>query len=249
MNSTLKRSKQFGLLVVAALTCVVATSLVGCVSRRQYAINESILISERRQLEDEIYRVQFELRDALEENEQLRARLEENEGDSARTGKSRKSSSRAQKTTAPAYERPQTTDEKMFPGGDALRANTSSHNDRYPEYPTLDMNEISKLPDFALVPKQSDETRANAKPAAPQARQAAYDQPRRRPGGVSQVSYEDAEEECLDEEEYGETEDAEDERVDEAAEYDEDLEEEPLESHDDDEEPEEEENEWAPTPE
>ncbi len=54
------------------VVALAAFSCVGCVGRKQYAINEAILISERRQLEDEIYRLQFELRDALEENERLR---------------------------------------------------------------------------------------------------------------------------------------------------------------------------------
>lgn len=56
--------------VVAALILI---SVAGCAGRKQYQINEAILISERRQLEDELYRLQFELRDALEENERLRA--------------------------------------------------------------------------------------------------------------------------------------------------------------------------------
>lgn len=71
-HSTLDRSRR---LAVVALLIVSAASLVGCVSRKQYAINESILIGERRQLEDEIYRVQFQLRDALVENQQLREKL------------------------------------------------------------------------------------------------------------------------------------------------------------------------------
>ncbi len=65
-HSTLDRARR---LAVVALLIVSAASLVGCVSRKQYAINESILIGERRQLEDEIYRVQFQLRDALVENQ------------------------------------------------------------------------------------------------------------------------------------------------------------------------------------
>ena len=70
-KGVLNRSRLRGALVVvlAGLSCV------GCVGRKQYAINEAILISERRQLEDEIYRLQFELRDALEENERLRQEL------------------------------------------------------------------------------------------------------------------------------------------------------------------------------
>ena len=67
-NVALNRSWLRGALIVA----LAGLSCVGCVGRKQYAINEAILISERRQLEDEIYRLQFELRDALEENERLR---------------------------------------------------------------------------------------------------------------------------------------------------------------------------------
>jgi hypothetical protein len=66
-----KRARRRAALSVA----LAALCVVGCVGRKQYAINEAILISERRQLEDEIYRLQFELRDALEENERLRQEL------------------------------------------------------------------------------------------------------------------------------------------------------------------------------
>lgn len=67
-NVVSNRSRLRGALIVA----LAGLACVGCVGRKQYAINEAILISERRQLEDEIYRLQFELRDALEENERLR---------------------------------------------------------------------------------------------------------------------------------------------------------------------------------
>ena len=70
-NGESKRLRWQGALSVA----LAALCVVGCVGRKQYAINEAILISERRQLEDEIYRLQFELRDALEENERLRREL------------------------------------------------------------------------------------------------------------------------------------------------------------------------------
>jgi len=70
-NVVSKRSRFRGALIVA----LAGLACVGCVGRKQYAINEAILISERRQLEDEIYRLQFELRDALEENERLRQEL------------------------------------------------------------------------------------------------------------------------------------------------------------------------------
>ncbi len=70
-NGESKRLRRRAALSVA----LAALCVVGCVGRKQYAINEAILISERRQLEDEIYRLQFELRDALEENERLRQEL------------------------------------------------------------------------------------------------------------------------------------------------------------------------------
>lgn len=70
-NVVSNRSRLRGALIVA----LAGLACVGCVGRKQYAINEAILISERRQLEDEIYRLQFELRDALEENERLRQEL------------------------------------------------------------------------------------------------------------------------------------------------------------------------------
>ena len=240
MNSTLQRSNRHRLLLAVALTCVVATALGGCTSRRQYAINESILISERRQLENEIYRVQFELRDALEENEQLRAKLEEEGGDSATTSKKRRASARSQNTESPVNERPQTTDESMFPGGDALRANTNSYNDRYPEYPTLDMNEISKLPDFAVVPDQRAPKQNGGASNASKVRQAAYAQPQGPSNAASQVSYEDvATDEYEEEEEYDESADDEDDPGVEDSEYEEEMEEEDLETV-------EEEGEWSP---
>ncbi len=73
MNAKIFRKRSRTL--VAALILI---SVAGCVGRKQYQINEAILISERRQLEDELYRLQFELRDALEENERLRAAAGEN---------------------------------------------------------------------------------------------------------------------------------------------------------------------------
>ncbi len=78
-NDESKRLRWRGALSVA----LVAFCVVGCVGRKQYAINEAILISERRQLEDEIYRLQFELRDALEENDRLRQELGGGEAENA----------------------------------------------------------------------------------------------------------------------------------------------------------------------
>ena len=84
-NVVAKRSRLRGALIVA----LAALCGVGCVGRKQYAINEAILISERRQLEDEIYRLQFELRDALEENERLRQELGGGEAENANVPTSR----------------------------------------------------------------------------------------------------------------------------------------------------------------
>ena len=73
----------------ALIVALAGLACVGCVGRKQYAINEAILISERRQLEDEIYRLQFELRDALEENERLRQELGGDEAENANVPTSR----------------------------------------------------------------------------------------------------------------------------------------------------------------
>ncbi|MBQ9799554.1 MAG: hypothetical protein IJO40_06395 [Thermoguttaceae bacterium] len=103
-NGVSKRlRRQVALSVALAALCV-----VGCVGRKQYAINEAILISERRQLEDEIYRLQFELRDALEENERLRQEL----GGDAATG----ANSPASRTRARAN-----SNDAFFPGLDATQ--------------------------------------------------------------------------------------------------------------------------------
>jgi hypothetical protein len=100
LNGESKRLRWQGALSVA----LAALCVVGCVGRKQYAINEAILISERRQLEDEIYRLQFELRDALEENERLRQEL----GGDAPAGANR-SAPRAR------------TNDAFFPGLDAAQ--------------------------------------------------------------------------------------------------------------------------------
>lgn len=105
-NVVLNRSRLRGALVVA----LAGLSCVGCVGRKQYAINEAILISERRQLEDEIYRLQFELRDALEENERLRQELG---GDAASAGAK----------TAPRAK----TNDAFFPGLDATQTRRSTN--------------------------------------------------------------------------------------------------------------------------
>ena len=198
MNSIFSR-RRYGVLIAAALLCAVAA--VGCTTQRQYKINEAILIGERRQLEDEIYNLQFELRDALAENERLSARLDaETNGDSTK----KRTSNRARNAAkSPNFEKPKTsTDESIYPGGELLRTEPSSNDfgGRYPEYPTLDMNEVSKLPDFVAVPDRKRAPNADAAPST--ASQAGYQTPRR-PSGVSQVSYREApEEDILDEEEF-----------------------------------------------
>lgn len=244
MNSIFSR-RRYGVLIAATLLCVVAT--VGCTTQRQYKINEAILIGERRQLEDEIYNLQFELRDALAENERLSAKLDaESKGDSSRNGGANRGRNA---TRSPNFEKPKTsTDESIYPGGDLLRTEPSSNNygNRYPEYPTLDMNEVSKLPDFVAVPDRKRDPNA----AAPStARQAGYQTPRR-PSGVSQVSYREApREETLDEEEYDPSEiDEEDADYAEDEEYDE--EDSPRYDYDyEDEFPEDANDGWSPLPE
>ena len=84
-NVVANRARFRGALIVA----LAGLACVGCVGRKQYAINEAILISERRQLEDEIYRLQFELRDALEENERMRQELGGDEAENANVPTSR----------------------------------------------------------------------------------------------------------------------------------------------------------------
>lgn len=98
-----RRFKSAFVVALAALSCV------GCVGRKQYAINEAILVSERRQLEDEIYRLQFELRDALAENERLRREVG---GDAASVPESRERANAAGTTDA------------FFPGLDASQTRT-----------------------------------------------------------------------------------------------------------------------------
>ena len=247
MNSTISRRSRRGVLVVAALLCVAAVA--GCTTQRQYKINEAILIGERRQLEDEIYNLQFELRDALAENERLSARLDaESKGESPK----KSGANRARKaTTAPVYEKPRTsTDENIYPGGDLLRTQPSSNDfsGRYPEYPTLDMNEVSKLPDFAAVPERK--TDADPKGATSGASQAVY-QTSRRSSGVSQASYQQAPSAALlDEEEYDPSElDEEDGEYVEEEDYDEE-EDSPSYDYDyEDELPDDAAVEWSPLPE
>lgn len=139
-NVVANRSRLRGALIVAlaGLTCV------GCVGRKQYAINEAILISERRQLEDEIYRLQFELRDALEENERLRQELG---GADAATG----ANSPTSRTRARAN-----ANDAFFPGLDAaqipLRTTGGAKN---AETAPATGEAVETLPDYVPIPVTS----------------------------------------------------------------------------------------------
>ncbi len=137
-------------LTVAALSL----SALGCTSRKQYAINEAILISERRQLEDEIYRTKFELRDALRENEQLRELLEKENPEA-----SKKAQKQPTKSNRPS-------NDELFPGGDALRVDQSQTAPAYQSPADPDVYDASpsrggsKLPDFAPAPAYNRMTQA-----------------------------------------------------------------------------------------
>ncbi len=145
---------------VVALACL---SAIGCTSRKQYAINEAILIGERRQLEDEIYRAKFELRDALRENEQLRREL---------SGKQDSTSSIPQ------------TSSSRYSGVDAFQTNgtrvapsygNALDPDRYDSSPTQN---AETLPDFVPRPTSSQKlTRSNATKANAQRNQVARNNP------------------------------------------------------------------------
>lgn len=133
--------------MVAAL----ALSSLGCTTRKQYAINEAILISERRQLEDEIYRTKFELRDALRENEILHEALEKENPEAAKDAikRSAKRPAASQNNAANSGE--------MFPDGDALRVDPSKTAPAYQRQADPDAYDASpsrgsaSLPDFAPI--------------------------------------------------------------------------------------------------
>jgi hypothetical protein len=164
----------------AACTIVglAALCVLGCTSRKQYAINEAILISERRQLEDEIYRAKFELRDALRENEQLRAQLEKNRAANSAKGKANS-------------RRP--VDEYVYPGGsmlevDPARLAPSYQNridpDRYDSSPT---SNTETLPDFAPVPRSNSGPRfSQAEPPQPLRQVGATEPASKKSFGVTQ---------------------------------------------------------------
>ena len=198
MNSLISRRNQYGVLIAAALLCLATVG--GCTSPRQYKINEAILIGERRQLEDEIYRLQFELRDALAENERLSAELD---GASDDPSAKKTRSARVRNAAKASQEQPKSSiDENLYPGGDLLRTQPPANDTsvRYPEYPRQDMNAGAQLPDFAAVPNRARDAQGpNPIPSAT-ARQAVYQSPRRS-NGVSQVSYREAPSEDVVEEE------------------------------------------------
>lgn len=157
--------------ITLALVAVTCASALGCVSRKQYAINEAILISERRQLEDEIYRVQFELRDALEENERLQEQLDRQEGDDAAREKSKTTrKTRARQSDAA----PATQYQDAFPGDDYLQTSPQSRSSRhyapaYAEPVSSGQDEqVETLPDFVPIPvtqRNSNSSDASARSA------------------------------------------------------------------------------------
>ena len=154
-NGESKRLRWQGALSVA----LAALCVVGCVGRKQYAINEAILISERRQLEDEIYRLQFELRDALEENERLRREL----GGDAPAGANRSAPrARANDAFFPGLDATQT---RRRPTGGVQKIQTTSATAAQPAAPTsvpqraesapATGEAVETLPDYVPIPVTS----------------------------------------------------------------------------------------------
>ncbi|MBR5244325.1 MAG: hypothetical protein IKW13_08820 [Thermoguttaceae bacterium] len=135
----------------AALSVALAAlCVVGCVGRKQYAINEAILISERRQLEDEIYRLQFELRDALEENERLRQEA----GGAAGTNRPA-SRARANDAFFPGLDATQTR--RQTTGG-VQRVQTTSAEDARSARPTMRTDLAPQRADSAPATGEAVET-------------------------------------------------------------------------------------------
>ncbi|MDO5554714.1 MAG: hypothetical protein Q4G68_13225 [Planctomycetia bacterium] len=65
-----------GGMVVALLLPALISMFAGCgPSRKQYAINEALLIDQTRILENEVYRTRYQLQKCLDENERLRQEL------------------------------------------------------------------------------------------------------------------------------------------------------------------------------
>lgn len=157
--------------LVGMVVCMAALCAVGCTSRKQYAINEAILISERRQLEDEIYRSKFELRDALRENQRLREQLEK-EGLSGASAKKQ----------ANAEKKP-TLDEKQYPGGTALQVDPAriapSYQRAYDpdQYDSSPTQNVETLPDFVPVPASKSRSKYSQTDAPQPLRQVAAEAP------------------------------------------------------------------------
>lgn len=136
MTLSNRDSVRFLRLSILICACVGLAALTpGCTTRKQYAINEAILIGERRQLEDEIYRTQFELRDALVENEKLRAELEG-------SGKGAKSRQNGKNDSSAA----------QYPGGATLQVAPTSSSNALGSYGSTGGEEVERLPDFVPVP-------------------------------------------------------------------------------------------------
>ncbi len=184
-----------GVVVVATALCV-----VGCTSRKQYAINEAILISERRQLEDEIYRSKFELRDALRENQRLREQLEKEGLASSSAGK---------KSNA---EKKPTLDENQYPGGTALQVDRAKIAPSYQraydpdQYDSSPTNNVETLPDFVPVPTSKARTKYSQAGAPEPLRQVAVDVPASKksfgitqPVGVEPIESQPQEQETFEE--------------------------------------------------
>ncbi len=81
------RRKVLPLFLLGIMTGILIFS-VGCgPTRRQYAINEALLIDQTRILEDEIYRTRSELERCLQENRQLQAKLTKEESNGTASNK------------------------------------------------------------------------------------------------------------------------------------------------------------------
>ncbi|MBQ9128375.1 MAG: hypothetical protein IJY15_11525 [Thermoguttaceae bacterium] len=174
-NGESKRLRWQGALSVA----LAALCVVGCVGRKQYAINEAILVSERRQLEDEIYRLQFELRDALEENERLRQELGGDEAGSNSPTSRTRTRSRANDAFFPGLDAAQAP---LRTTGGAQKIQTTSANDARPARPTTAPQNadaapatgeaVETLPDYVPIPVTSTQPSASRTQVAQIARYA-----------------------------------------------------------------------------
>lgn len=157
-NVVSNRSRLRGALIVA----LAGLACVGCVGRKQYAINEAILISERRQLEDEIYRLQFELRDALEENERLRQELGGDEAGANSPATRTRGRAGANDAFFPGLDAAQTP---LRTTGGVQKIQTTSATDARPARPTAAPRTaapapatgeaVETLPDYVPIPVTS----------------------------------------------------------------------------------------------